>query len=122
MPCRQERLPCTRGVRNHGISGPILTNVVLCRLIDRRAFCVVYAIFYHRQRFIRAPGLRLKPGATMTDELRERFPKLTLQATQLPTGEWIVASPTKPLTEDEAEKVVMAYQTIQELVARGLGR
>jgi len=58
----------------------------------------------------------------MTDELRERFPKLTLQATQLPTGEWIVASPTKPLTEDEAEKVVMAYQTIQELVARGLGR
>ena len=69
-----------------------------------------------------APGLRLKRGATTTDELRERFPKLTLQAAQLPTGEWIVASPTKPLTEDEAEKVVMAYQTIQELVARGLGR
>jgi hypothetical protein len=55
----------------------------------------------------------------MQDEADEGFPKLTLQATQLPTGEWIIASLTKPLTEDEAVKVVMAYQTIQELIARG---
>ena len=57
----------------------------------------------------------------MKDELPERFPKLTLQATKLPTGEWIIASPTKPLTQDEAETVVVAYQTIQELVSRGSG-
>jgi len=48
----------------------------------------------------------------------EKFPKLMLQATQLPTGEWTITSPSKPLTEEEAEKVVSAYQTIQELVAR----
>jgi hypothetical protein len=58
----------------------------------------------------------------MNNELGERFPKLTLQPTQLPTGEWIIASPSKPLTEDEAEKVVIAYQTIQELIARGSER
>jgi hypothetical protein len=55
----------------------------------------------------------------MQDDAGERFPKLTLQTCQLPTGEWIVASLGKPLTEDEAGKVVMAYQTVQELVARG---
>jgi hypothetical protein len=54
----------------------------------------------------------------MKDELTERFPKLFLQACELPTGEWIIASPTEPLTQDEAEKVVLAYQTFQELVAR----
>jgi hypothetical protein len=50
--------------------------------------------------------------------LGETFPKLILQATRLPTGEWIVASSSKPLTEEEAENVVKAYQTIQELIAR----
>jgi hypothetical protein len=40
----------------------------------------------------------------MKDELPEGFPKLFLQACELPTGEWIIASPTKPLTQDEAEK------------------
>jgi hypothetical protein len=56
----------------------------------------------------------------MMDELAEKFPKLTLQACQLPSGEWIVASLlSKPLTQDEAEKVVLAYQTLQELIARG---
>jgi hypothetical protein len=60
-------------------------------------------------------------GVAMKDDIAERFPKLTLQATRLPSGEWIIASPTKPLTEDEAGKVVVAYQTIQELVARGSG-
>ena len=54
----------------------------------------------------------------MKNELGEKFPKLMLQATQLPTGEWTITSPSKPLTEEEAEKVVSAYQTIQELVAR----
>jgi hypothetical protein len=44
----------------------------------------------------------------MKDELTERFPKLFLQACELPTGEWIIASPTEPLTQDEAEKVVLA--------------
>jgi hypothetical protein len=57
----------------------------------------------------------------MKDELAEKFPKLTLQACQLPSGEWIVASlMSKPLTQDEAEKVVLAYQPVQELIARGL--
>jgi len=55
----------------------------------------------------------------MQDEFAEGFPKLFLQAAELPTGEWIIACPTKPLTQDEAKKVVLAYQTIQELVARG---
>jgi hypothetical protein len=54
----------------------------------------------------------------MKDELAEKFPKLTLQACQLPSGEWIVASLTKPLTEGEAEKAIAGYQTIQELIAR----
>jgi hypothetical protein len=57
----------------------------------------------------------------MNEELGEKFPKLMLQATQLPTGEWIIASPNKPLTEEEAKKVVNAYQAIQELIARTLG-
>ena len=55
----------------------------------------------------------------MKDELAEKFPKLILQACELPTGESIIASPSRPLTQHEAEKVVFAYQTIQELVARG---
>ena len=55
----------------------------------------------------------------MKDELVEQFPKLILMASELSTGEWIIASPTKPLTQDEAEKVVKAYQTLQELIARG---
>jgi len=55
----------------------------------------------------------------MSDELAEKFPKLMLQACQLATGEWIIASPHRPLTQVEAEKVVLAYQTIQELIARG---
>jgi len=55
----------------------------------------------------------------MKNALGEKFPKLMLQATQLPTGEWTITSPSKPLTEEEAEKkVVSAYQTIRELVAR----
>ena len=54
----------------------------------------------------------------MKNALGEKFPKLMLQTTQLPTGEWTITSPSKPLTEEEAEKVVSAYQTIQELVAR----
>jgi hypothetical protein len=59
----------------------------------------------------------------MKDELAEKFPKLTLQACQLPSGEWIVASlMSKPLTQDQAEKVVLAYQTLQELIARGSAR
>jgi hypothetical protein len=57
-------------------------------------------------------------ACAMKDELAERFPKLFLQACELPTGEWIVASPTKRLTQDEAEKVILAYQTIQQLVTR----
>jgi hypothetical protein len=32
--------------------------------------------------------------------------------------EWIIASSSKPLTEEAAEIVVSAYQTIQELIAR----
>jgi hypothetical protein len=55
----------------------------------------------------------------MKDELAKQFPKLTLHACELPTGEWIIASPNRPLTQPEAEKVVSAYQTLQELIARG---
>jgi hypothetical protein len=51
----------------------------------------------------------------MKDELAERFPKLFLQACELPTSEWIIASSTKPLIQDEAEKVVLGYQAIQQL-------
>lgn len=57
----------------------------------------------------------------MHDELSDKFPKIILQAKQLPTGEWIIASP-KPLTEDEAKKVIIAYQTIQELIGRGMSQ
>ena len=46
----------------------------------------------------------------MKNALGEKFPKLMLQTTQLPTGEWTITSPSKPLTEEEAEKVVSAYQ------------
>jgi hypothetical protein len=60
-------------------------------------------------------------ACAMKDELAERFPKLFLQACELPTGEWIIASLTKPLTQDEAEKVLLAYQAIQELAARRAG-
>jgi hypothetical protein len=56
----------------------------------------------------------------MPDDLSGKFPKIALQAKQLPTGEWIIASATKPLTEDEAEKVISGYQTIQELIRRGI--
>jgi hypothetical protein len=58
----------------------------------------------------------------MVDELAEKFPKLNLQAAELPTGEWIIASPNRSLTQVEAEKVVLAYQTIQELIAQGSRR
>jgi len=34
----------------------------------------------------------------MKDELAKQFPKLTLHACELPTGEWIIASPNRPLT------------------------
>jgi hypothetical protein len=57
----------------------------------------------------------------MKDELAERFPKLFLHTCELPTGESIIASPTKPLTQDEAEKVALVYQAIQELVATSVG-
>jgi hypothetical protein len=57
----------------------------------------------------------------MNDEPGERFPKLVLQPAKLPTGEWIIASVSKPLTETEAAKVVMAYQTMQELIGRASG-
>jgi hypothetical protein len=56
----------------------------------------------------------------MHDELSDKFLKIALQAKQLSTGEWIIASATKPLTEDEAEKVISGYQTIQELIRRGI--
>ena len=56
----------------------------------------------------------------MQNELSDRFPKIGLEAQQLPTGEWIIAGPIKPLTEDEAKKVISAYQTIQELIGRGM--
>lgn len=56
----------------------------------------------------------------MRDELSDRFPNIALEAKQLPTGEWVIASPAKPMTEDEAKKVIGAYQTIQELIERGM--
>jgi hypothetical protein len=56
----------------------------------------------------------------MHDELSDRFPNIALQAKQLPTGEWIIASSGKPLSEDEAKKVISAYETIQELIGRGM--
>jgi hypothetical protein len=61
----------------------------------------------------------LKSGVCkMHDEVHDRFPNLALEAKQLPTGEWVVANPTKPLTEAEALKVINAYQTIQDLIER----
>jgi hypothetical protein len=63
----------------------------------------------------------VKMGCAMKDELADKFPKLILQECELQIGEWIIASPHRPLTQVEAEKVVLAYQTIQELVARGSG-
>lgn len=56
----------------------------------------------------------------MHDELSNRFPKIALEAKQLPTGEWVIASPAKGMSEDEAKKVIGAYQTIQELIGRGM--
>jgi hypothetical protein len=54
----------------------------------------------------------------MQDEIGGEISE-TNPASMSTSGEWIVASLTKPLTEGEAEKVVVAYQTIQELIARG---
>jgi hypothetical protein len=56
----------------------------------------------------------------MQNEINDRFPKIDLEAKQLPTGEWIIAGLINPLTEDEAKKVISAYQTIQELIGRGM--
>jgi hypothetical protein len=100
---------------------PTATNsfvilAVLCLLLFGG---IAFAEFMQRREKAKPGGVKI--GCAMSHELAEKFPKLMLQASQLPTGEWIIASPTKPLTQDEAETVVVAYQTIQELVARGSG-
>jgi hypothetical protein len=46
------------------------------------------------------------------------FPRLNLEVYRLPDGEWIVASSGKPLTEDEAIKVLVTYQVVQQLMTR----
>ena len=56
----------------------------------------------------------------MHDELSDRFPNIALEAKQLATGEWVIASSAKSMTEDEAKRVISAYQTIQELIERGM--
>jgi len=56
----------------------------------------------------------------MHDELSEKFPNIALEAKQLPSGEWVIAGLAKCMVEPEAKKVVEAYQTIQELVRRGM--
>ncbi len=56
----------------------------------------------------------------MHDDLSDRFPNIALEAKQLSTGEWVIASSVKSMTEDEAKKVISAYQTIQELIGRGM--
>lgn len=56
----------------------------------------------------------------MQDELSAKFPNIALEAKLLLSGEWVIASPAKSMTEDEAKKVISAYQTIQELIGRGM--
>jgi hypothetical protein len=48
-------------------------------------------------------------------EMSNHFPKFKLQVCQLPNGEWVIACPSKPLTEEEAEQVVIAYAALVEL-------
>jgi hypothetical protein len=47
--------------------------------------------------------------------MSNHFPKFKLQVCQLPNGEWVIACPSKPLTEEEAEQVVIAYAALVEL-------
>ena len=44
------------------------------------------------------------------------FPELELKEVQLPNGEWVVASPQKPLNKQEAYAVIVAYATLLELL------
>jgi hypothetical protein len=50
-------------------------------------------------------------------KLSLEFPQLELETLQLTDGEWVVASVTKPLTEEEARKILIAYRIVQELIA-----
>jgi hypothetical protein len=42
------------------------------------------------------------------------FSKLDLQVRQLADGEWVIASPNKPLSKEEAEQVVAVYMAEQQ--------
>jgi hypothetical protein len=54
----------------------------------------------------------------MTDDGMD-FPTLELAEMELADGEWCVVSadPAKPLTHEQAHKVVLAYLTIVSLLA-----
>jgi hypothetical protein len=51
------------------------------------------------------------------------FPTLELAEMELADGEWCIVSadPAKPLTEEQAHKVVLGYLTIVLLVSRETG-
>ena len=51
-------------------------------------------------------------------KLSREFPQLELETFKLPDGEWVVASAAKPLTEEEATKILIAYGIVQELMYR----
>jgi len=46
------------------------------------------------------------------------LPRLDLEVYRLPDGEWIVVSSGKPLTGDEAIKILVTYQVVQQLMTR----
>jgi hypothetical protein len=45
------------------------------------------------------------------------FPQLELDTFELPDGGWFVASATKPLTEEEATQILIAYGIVRKLIA-----
>ncbi len=55
----------------------------------------------------------------MHEEQEVELPALDLTAIQLPDGQWAVVSSdtTRPLTEEQARKILCGYQAIFEILA-----
>jgi hypothetical protein len=67
---------------------------------------------------VRAAKGKRKRQRQLSQKPSRGLPRLNLEVYRLPDGEWIVASSGKPLTEDEAIKILVAYQVVQRLIAR----
>jgi hypothetical protein len=66
----------------------------------------------------RAAKGKRKRQLRLSQKLSRGLPRLNLEVYRLPDGEWILASSGKPLTGDEAIKVLVTYQVVQQLMTR----